>query len=462
MLADPLADLNLDTQSPAGLLLVRRSGRTFVITFGHAWLKLKDDWLELDFGKRVALHLIPRDQMVEVRAQQIFAKWHTANDRAPQAVSIDEFSVDFSRDLLGAIEGVSSDPAFGKIVRGSTSLKIHITLDQLSGALENAADLFRSPRYRDIWPDVDQIVRVQDSQKQALLEQAFNCALASGEAQKTLILVDPVGKGSYGADVDAYLFGRVSRSPATTPYLSIGNWSSFLDRMQWKPSVAAAKQTPVHLFDEAGQHLKNVAAFDCFGYELCLDSRQYVLASGQWFEAIPEFVARVNQTVASLPQPLVNLPPWNQTEEEREYNSRTASLTGYLNFDAKNLLYGGGQSKLEWCDLVDLQSRTLMFVKIASRSSGISHLVEQARRTVELFFSTDCSYRQKLSSVFAKYYPEVDRSWLMSRPRNGDWNICLVSLGRAAGELPFFARCAVARASRDFAERGHTMSFSVT
>src|SRR5437879_401284 len=38
-------DFTLNAQSPAGILVVRRDGKTFVITFGHAWQKLEDEWL---------------------------------------------------------------------------------------------------------------------------------------------------------------------------------------------------------------------------------------------------------------------------------------------------------------------------------------------------------------------------------------------------------------------------------
>jgi uncharacterized protein (TIGR04141 family) len=46
-------------QSAAAFLVVRQGGRTFVMTFGYAWAKLDDDWLEPDFGRRIALNLIP-------------------------------------------------------------------------------------------------------------------------------------------------------------------------------------------------------------------------------------------------------------------------------------------------------------------------------------------------------------------------------------------------------------------
>jgi uncharacterized protein (TIGR04141 family) len=51
-----------------------------------------------------------------------------------------------------------------------------------------------------------------------------------------------------------------------------------------------------------------------------------------------------------------------------------------------------------------LKTKTLLFAKIASKSSGMSHLVEQVRRTAELLFSTDAGYRRELAKVFAKHH----------------------------------------------------------
>ena len=67
---------------------------------------------------------------------------------------------------------------------------------------------------------------------------------------------------------------------------------------------------------------------------------------------------------------------------------------------------------------------------------------------------------QELVEVFAKLYPAVDTQWLKLRPKNGDWNLCLVSLGKNASQLPFFARCGLVRLCKDLAERGHSVAFT--
>src|SRR5690348_7148201 len=74
ILATPI-QVGLTSQISGALLVVRRDGKTLVLTFGHAWQKLEDEWLVPDFGRRVALNLVPPDKVVEVQAEQVLAKW---------------------------------------------------------------------------------------------------------------------------------------------------------------------------------------------------------------------------------------------------------------------------------------------------------------------------------------------------------------------------------------------------
>jgi uncharacterized protein (TIGR04141 family) len=90
----------------------------------------------------------------------------------------------------------------------------------------------------------------------------------------------------------------------------------------------------------------------------------------------------------------------------------------------------------------------------------MSHLLEQVRRTVELFFGLDPDYRKALKKVFTQKHKGVDASWLDSRPRTGDWKLCLVSLGRSAHQLPLFARCGLYRLAKELRERGHDVYFA--
>ena len=149
---------------------------------------------------------------------------------------------------------------------------------------------------------------------------------------------------------------------------------------------------------------------------------------------------------------------------------KTAAYTAYRHLpnilDKCTVYFESDNYKKRWPeidnlrpDFMDPKNRVLFFAKIASKSSGMSHLVEQVRRTSELLFSTDPSFRKELTTKIKKLYPKADTSWLNVRPKPGEWNLCFVSLGRSKDNLPFFAKCSLVKICDDLRSRGHEVSF---
>jgi uncharacterized protein (TIGR04141 family) len=449
-------------QSPAGLLLITRGTKTFAITFGHAWQQLKDEWLEIDFGRRVALNSIPRDQVVEIRAEQVFAKWHVANERAPRASSVDEFGVEFDRDLVGVFGGVpekSLISTLGNNIRGGTSLKVTVPFNTLEAVLDKASVQFDSTAYKKTWPEIDTIMPITDPNLISQLEAQIDADIAAGKTKNKIVLFIPTRRNEDYWSGESYVFGRMSKYPFQTPYLTIDSWLSYLQKQNVSPSVTEARKTPIHVLDDQKNEFQAPTVFQCMGYETSLNTQPYILSGGIWYEVVASFLKKVNDTAKGMPLPKTNVVLWNPGEKEPDYNKRCATKRGFLLFDAKNIHYGGNQSKFEFCDFLDLKTKTLFFAKISTSSSGISHLVEQVRRTAELLFNTDGEYRAILKDVFKKIHPNAQRAWLDARPANHEWKLCMVSLGKDASKLPFFARSGVVRAYNELTRRGHFVSF---
>jgi len=123
-------------------------------------------------------------------------------------------------------------------------------------------------------------------------------------------------------------------------------------------SVEAAKDTQIHLMDEGKEAVDRCTAFQCFGYELSSGARQYILSSGIWYEVALDFLNKVNKTASKIPLPKTALPAWNGVESEGQFNHRCGQMPGFLSFDAKNIIFGGGQSKFEFCDFLHMKSKT--------------------------------------------------------------------------------------------------------
>jgi uncharacterized protein (TIGR04141 family) len=419
---------------------------------------LEDDWLERDFGRRMALNLIAKDGLLEIRAEQVFAKWHVASERAPRATTVDEFGVEFDRDLVGAVEGVPRDEKLGTTIRGATSLRLRLAFAELGAFLDKAEGRFQSNAYKKNWPDIDNLVPVKSRTIVDKLEAKLDQDLSSAATRKRIVMFTPMFRRDEPLVVDSYVFGRLAASSATTPYLATEGWVNSLESKGLSPSLVEARHGAVHLLDENGDELKGCSAFQCFGYETDLGGRQYILSSGTWYEAADDFWERVNREVTRIEAPSITLPPWNQVDHEDKYNAGCANADLLL-FDRKKIWYGGGHAQFEFCDLFHPKGKVLVFAKVWSQSSGMSHLVEQVRRTSELLFSADGAYRKELQKVFKKYHGAADRTWLDARPQNGDSEFCLISLGRTAKDLPFFAKCSLMNLLANLRERGHKVSF---
>jgi uncharacterized protein (TIGR04141 family) len=372
---------------------------------------------------------------------------------------VDEFGVEFDRDLVASVGGIPSPKILGKKLRGVTSLRVDVDSSMLGDVLDRASQLFKSTAYRKHCPDIDNLSVVADEGLIDKLEAQLDAELASGHAEKRLVMFAPTYLREEIDAIDSYIFGRMTKAPATSPYLFVESWLSYLNREQKEKTVSDAKATPIHLLDSDNEPFKKYSALQCFGYELACTGKHYILSSGMWREVSQNFLNKVNKETAAILAAKIALPVWNKFESEGAYNLRCAQAAGFTFYDAKLLWYGGGQSKLEFCDLLHLDSKTLYFAKIPTQSSGMSHLLEQVRRTTELFFSPDDDYRKELKRITKLHHKKLPVDWLESRPRQGDWNIILVSLGKTPKELPFFARCGLHNLNRALRRGGHNVSF---
>lgn len=450
-------------QAPACLLWIPRGHRLFILTFGYAHALLKEEWLEPEFGKKVALSTIPPDNVVEVRAEQVFARRHVANERAPRASSFRAFGFQADRDLFSAVEGVPHagySDAFGEKVRGGASLKLGMRFSRLLETLDAIEERFVSEAYKKNWPNIDNLIVVRDAARSAALDAELDIVLSSAKPEQKISVAAPALRTGDSSYPQHFVVGRMRKNPATSPYLTFASWEGMLRATGKRPTAAAARATRVHLLDEALQEIDACSVYECFGAEVTHGGHPHILSSGLWYETRRQFVRDTHNTVTALRSPSYKLPAWNRIDDEAHYNAVVAAKDAAIwLFDRKLVPIGGGKSRLEFCDLMHLPTNTLYFVKQPSASAGLSHLCEQVRRTAENFFHADDAFRKRLMSNIQKEGKISNIKWLRCRPRRQDWNLCLVAMGKAASEFPFFAKCGVATLVRELEQSGYNVLF---
>jgi uncharacterized protein (TIGR04141 family) len=205
-------------QAPGGLLWIPRNGKQFIFSFGYAHSLLKEEWLEPEFGKKVALSVIPQGQVVELRAEQVFARRHVASERAPRAASVREFGFEADRDLVAAVEGVPS-PAYidplGKKVRGGTALRFGIRFSAFLETLDVIAERFDSGAYKKIWPQMDYLAPVRDAARTASLDDKLDGILGKPKPEDHVSLAAPAIRTGDRPYPEHFAIGRLTKKVVT-------------------------------------------------------------------------------------------------------------------------------------------------------------------------------------------------------------------------------------------------------
>lgn len=453
----------LEGQSPGAILWVPRGDKTFVFTFGYGHSKVKAEWVEPEFGKIVALSVVTQWQVREVRAEQVFARRHIASERAPRAAAVREFGFEADRDLVTAIEGMPEPtywPAFGTKVRGGVSFKFDLDVAKLVETLDRIIERFDSNDHRRRWPQANNLVPVRDDDKVLQLDALLDGLLTGARPEDAISLAAPGERSGDVAYPQHFVIGRRHKGAPTSPYLMLASWLRYIGDKGLPLGVAAAKDTTVHLLDENKEEINTCAMYHCMGAEVDLGGVTHVLSSGNWYAADQDFIESTKRTLATLGAPAVALKAWNTTDNEGPYNADAAAADPELwLFDKELVGYGGGASRFEYCDIMHLRTKTLYFVKHPGGSAGVSHLCEQVRRTAELFFDTDPGYRRKLAEKVAGVGKGWPTDWLDERPKQHEWDLCLVLMGKHVDALPFFAKCGIAWLLGELQRRGFKVSF---
>ncbi len=463
LLVNSTAQLDLSTQYPGGILWLPRGSRTFLISFGYAHMKVKDEWVEPEFGKTVALAVVPQGLVREVRAEQVFAKRHIASERAPRAAAVREFGFEPDRDLVSAVEGTPESTYWtllGTRIRGSVSLRFDLNFNKLIETLDQIIERFESNDHQRRWPQANNLAAIRDDQLRADLDALLEAMFVTPHPEHLIALAAPSERNGDKPHPQHFVIGRMSARVVTSPYLTLASWLSHLGSKGTAPNLDSARTTRVHLLDENKEEIGVCSMYDCLGTEVTHDGKTYVLSSGNWYAASQNFIDDTHALLTTVGQPSHLLSPWNTVDHEGPYNSGTCTLDPerWL-FDKQLVNFGGGSSSFEFCDVMHFPSRTLYFVKHPTGSAGVSHLCEQVRRTAENFFHPNPAFRTKLQERILAMGKPWDTSWLTTQPRRHEWNLCLVLMGKHLTALPFFAKAGVARLVRELQRGGYNVSF---
>jgi uncharacterized protein (TIGR04141 family) len=344
---------------------------------------------------------------------------------------------------------------FGKIVSGKDALYITAPVDtsNLQSVLAQCLERYKSDDYKENFDWIDQIAEIQDKVLISELNEELVERLQSDNRDK-LWMATP--EEIDWSDIKGFIYRRPDGGPLFED-LHISNLMNlFIDR---ELTLNKLKLERIYAISAATDHEKHRwNAYQCIYFEVEKDGCTYMLSNSKWYEIDRRFVDAVNRYYAAIPRRANNLPDYtDEHENENAYNQYLATTLNGACLDGDNISYGGGHSKIEFCDVFS-GTKEIIHAKHYSGSSTLSHLFAQGSVSGETYVS-DPEFRAKVNAKMPSTLRIADPS---AKYKPNDQKIVFAVIARNEGDLgiPFFSKVSLRNAVNRLVGFGYSVELA--
>jgi len=404
--------------SAYAVIVLKESGRFFAIPFGMGSHLIDMAKIEYNFGLKVAINSIPKDELRQLDLTTPEANSQKTKKQSPKNSAPEEFGINKEKDILRGVvgkirketdaSGKKKDHLFGEKIEGKGSVRLSCnikTSDELKLICRTLLTYYAQTTYQEYYPWLDNMAIISDP---VLVDALFDDLIAT---IKTGILDNmQVAPPEFVDDLHAYegfiFTGNNKRKKKSYPFPTIKNVVDDLgnERIQSLDKDALTKSCKVHLQTADGEKRFGWPLSRCIFWEAERNGSKYVLSDGTWYKIATDFHTEVEQFFANAVGSAINLPDMLATmKKESEYNEHvcTNGHNLYL-FDLgheKSKDKHFCKDKNEICDVYDVAGKRFIHVKMGKSSPSISHLLRQgvfSAKTLKRDDDARAKFRQHL------------------------------------------------------------------
>lgn len=437
------------TNTFSGLLIIDVSGRRFAIASGSGRYLLNPFAPEENFGFRTVVNSVDPATIRKIEKRTINQNPMNSIEQLARTSSLNDFEVDYFTDIVSKIRAKSSISEFGTIIDGRDSLHISTECDvgKIPAALAASLKAYESDSYKKLFPNIDNIASVGDRALNQALDEAlvkrWNDGVFDGSwaAMPEIIQDEDFDVFQYSMKSNALRYHDIELQKCLEKYTTKGK--------VFKKSDLERDKIFVRMLN--GEVYPRWSVWKCIYAEVNHSGQLYVLIDGQWYRVSQNYIDRLDEQIAAIPNALHDLPNWQQHDREDVYLGTVDDK--YLVLD-KDLVYVEGESPIELCDLF-LPQGTFIHVKRYGSSQVLSHLFNQGRVAAKLLLN-DSRFRAAAHEKFPENAPfEIDE-----RPDAKSFKIVFL-IGSKHGDnqkLPLFARVVLVNAFSELRGYGFDVS----
>ena len=388
-------------------VIIRQKSITFAICFGTGYHLLKKDAFEPRFGLLAVLNIVGENSLRKIDKHDISGTPKFTAEQLAKKGSQMDFGLDFELDILLGVTGTLDKDLkkerplyklFGTTLSGKANFNINAkfdidSVDRLLKASYVASQVKKYEKKGFGWIDKIELIKKKTAKHTALINKLDECLTTPGQNTKIWLAVPELVEweniqGFYFGNNQQKLFGDISR----TALQSVVTDALSTTKLQ------STKVSALHA--DGSRNAYEWTAYDCLYAELELDGESYILINSEWYKLKGDFVTDTNakyQNIVKNHASPITFKNYEGTDgNENGYNTNmTAQIANAVCLDAKNILHGGGQSKIEFCDIFDRDNKNIIHIKKYSGSSVLSHLFAQGFVSAQLLLN-DKEFRKKV------------------------------------------------------------------
>ena len=367
--------------------------------------------------------------------------------------NISDFGIDIEEDLIQSVTGKNKNKEiFGTTITGKDSFSSSVKIDYLSikNFLYSCYEKYSSNEYKKNFDWVDHIAEIKNPNLQKDLNDKLVHKLKNNHKDKLWMAVPEIIQWEL---VKGFMYKENNFNDI---YLQ-DFLNSLTDQEKTNLNIDFLKKRKIYCTNiENDNPLHAWSIYNCIYCETEVDDKIFLLSNGKWYEIEKNFAKKVTRTFHNLrdKKPDILLPKYNH-ENENKYNEEISKHNkNFCCMDRKIIQHGGGQGKVEFCDIIT-KNKEIIHIKRYGSSSVLSHLFAQGLVSGELFLR-DEEFRNKVNKKLDVGF-KISNTRL--KPDASKYKIIfgIISLSKEKLEIPFFSKVGL----RTAVERLKTFGYEV-
>lgn len=468
--------------------------KTFAITFGGGHLLLRREKIDKNFGLMIALNSIDPDKInvldfTSMKTASIISRMQSYIVSDTSAFGIDPYD-----DLLHYINGVSTIKKLGARIGGQTSLKLShkYNVENIDILYEELINLIDSKNYQKHFSWIDHFQYIKDETKISQIDSLLITKLNDRNLDNLGFGLPEIFNwdvnGSFKITNIKHTFTEININEIL-PEIKVYNpkTKKFEDKIT---EIEQLKNLEIRFIPDSGEeeNSKKWNFYECIYSEIVdpITKELFILKNGYWIKIGIDFLKEINlfydkiesnksikkeldscsykivKTKKEKEEKKVEKKP-HQNHENKFNKELSQKLHNAILLDAKNILYGGGRSKIEICDVMT-SDKKFIHVKVYSGSSApLSHLFNQGFNSGKLLVS-DLEFIKEANAKIKEVCGTTkdSKEYTITQKldaRKSEIIFCILSNQKQdKPELPFFSKMTLRNIYNDLTAYGYTVT----